>query len=123
MNAVSAPCDATARSFFTPRYLPWLLFALSAVLIGILRPFPSLSGDEYGSLEEARDLTFSPGVIGYFVQLRVLLSVTDNDCWLRSLSLLWAAVSVWALQKWLELEPLAPATRLTIVLLWVTNPF
>src|SRR4051794_23305376 len=123
MNAVSPPCNATVRSIFAPRFLPWLLFVSIAALIGVLRSFPSLYGDEYWSLTEARNLTLNYAADGYFVQLRALLSVTDNDWWLRSLSLFWAAVSVWALQRWLEVEALPAGTRLAIVLLWVSNPF
>jgi hypothetical protein len=105
------------------RTAPWLVFFTIAALIFVLHSFPSLYGDEYWSLAEARDLSLNPGAVGYFVQLRAVLALTENDWLLRALSLFWVAVSVWALGRWLDLEALPPASRLAVLLLWVTNPF
>src|SRR5262249_28285406 len=104
-------------------WAPWLIFGLMTCLMLFLDPFPALYGDEYWSMAEAQDLTLNPAGIGYFSQLKLVMLVTDNDCLLRSVSLFWAAVSLWALRQWLDLEPLPPATRFVIVLLWVINPF
>jgi hypothetical protein len=72
---------------------------------------------------EAQDLSLNPATIGYFVQLNVLMRLTDSDWGLRALSLFWFAVSTWALARWIRCEKLSQATRLVILLLWVTNPF
>ncbi len=101
----------------------WLLFGLIPALLFLFDSFPAFYGDEYWSLAEARNLELNPAGIGYCLQLRALLSVTDQDWALRCLSLFWGGVSVWALRRWLDLEPLSPFTRFAILLLWVTNPF
>jgi hypothetical protein len=120
-------CPPTIQPKAGPRRLwfalPWLIFAAVAALIFLLGSYPSLYGDEFWSLTEARHLGMNLGGVGYFIQLRALMLVTDNDWLLRSLSLFWSAVGMWALHRWLKLEGIGPKTRLTVLLLWATNPF
>jgi hypothetical protein len=104
-------------------WAPWLVFAIVAGMIVCCNSFPALYGDELWSLREASELSLNPGGIGYFLQLRLLMFITNSDWALRGLSLFWAGVSLWGLRRWLELEPLSASTRMTITFLWVLNPF
>src|SRR5437764_3571361 len=103
--------------------VPWMLFACISTASYLLEPFPSLFGDDFWSLREAQDLGLNPGGIGYFLQLRAVLSVGDSDWLVRLPSLVWSGVSLWALGRWLRLEPIPRHARLLILILWATNPF
>ncbi|HUS15694.1 MAG TPA: hypothetical protein VM536_11840 [Chloroflexia bacterium] len=103
--------------------LTWSLFGLLAVLSVALNALPALAGDEYGSLHEAEVLGTNLHALGYFVQLHFWQMLAGNDLFLRALSLLWTALGIYWMDRWLATESLAPALRRGAVLLLVANPF
>jgi hypothetical protein len=101
----------------------WLAFALAAILFVFRNPFPSLYGDEYGSLREAENWALNPHAIGYFVQLHFWRKLGDSDLFLRSLSLVWLILGLYWLHRWLLREQISlRAIHLTMVLA-ALNPY
>src|SRR5215813_4328735 len=72
----------------------WGIFLAVAILLLGCRVFPSLYGDEYGSLEEAKNFTNSHG-IAYSLQLHFWQDLVASDLALRLLSSVWMAVALW----------------------------
>src|SRR5205814_540736 len=73
-------------------------------------------------LEEARALS-NHHAIAYFVQLKLWLLVSNADWFLRSLSLCWAALGAYWLNRWLADEQVSARGRRAVILLCLLNPF
>jgi hypothetical protein len=104
-------------------YLPVFFFLLIAVILFASNAFPSLFGDEYGSLFDAYHLTGNIHAIGYFSQLHLWNSIYDSDWFLRSLSLLWFGAGLYWLNAWLKDEQTLTETRIFTIWLALLNPF
>jgi len=70
----------------------WIVVAF--LLISRANLFPALYGDEYNSLVESQNVIVNFHAIAYFVQLSVWRVFGNSDSWLRLLSILWGAVTL-----------------------------
>jgi hypothetical protein len=98
-----------------------LLF-LAIAALGI-HSFPSLYGDEYGSMFELNHLAVNLHAIGYNLQLNAWTRLFSSDALLRVLSAIWAAVSLAVFYRWLAAEQVPQITRRIAILLLAINPF
>jgi hypothetical protein len=103
-------------------YIPIIFLAIMSLLF-TTNAFPSLYGDEYGSLFDSTHLTGNIHAIGYFVQLNLWNRISDQDWFLRILSLLWFAVGIFWLNQWLKSEDLPRKVAGLLILLITINPF
>lgn len=104
-------------------FLPAIVFLLIAIMLFATNAFPSLYGDEYGSLFDAYNLSGNIHAIGYFLQLRIWNSISNADAFLRILSLFWFLLSVYWLKKWLDFESISKDVQTWTVWLFLLNPF
>lgn len=118
-NTLTLPVSLRKRSDF----LPVLCFLLIAAVLFARNAFPALYGDEYGSLFEAGHLASNLHAIGYFFQLSIWGSILSSDPFLRLLSLVWFAASLYWLNRWLESEDIPDETRNLVIWLALLNPF
>lgn len=102
---------------------------LLVIFVGIVsllfatRAFPSLYGDEYDSLFDAYHLLGNIHAIGYFVQLNLWNKISNQDWFLRLLSILWLGLGIYWLNRWLRSEELETKIGNLVILLMVLNPF
>lgn len=99
-----------------------VFLVIAGILFGV-NAFPSLYGDEYGSLFDAYHLSGNIHAIGYFSQLRLWNAISQQDWFLRTLSLIWLGAGLYWLDRWLRWEKIADRTRNLILWLAVLNPF
>lgn len=104
-------------------YLPAFSFLLIAGTLFIVNAFPSLYGDEYGSIFDSNHLAGNIHAIGYFSQLYLWNSISDSDWFLRLLSVLWFGAGLCWLNNWLKIQQISPQTRKLTIWLAVLNPF
>lgn len=86
------------------KYAYLLVFILLAGIIFLANAFPSLYGDEYGSLNESTYLGSNMHAIGYFAQLKIWRSISDTDFFLRLLSLLQFSAGMYFLHQWFKIS-------------------
>lgn len=115
----------TNTSFFAKSkpFLPFLLFLIICLFLFISNAFPSLTGDEYGSLVEAKHLLKNPQALGYFVQLNLWSQISNLDWFLRLLSVIWLCIGLFWFNRWLHFENLDQKTINYATMLAALNPF
>ena len=104
-------------------YLPGFCFLIIVLLLFMMRAFPALYGDEYGSLFEAQHLTSNLHAVGYLLQLHLWIFVATSDFFLRVLSVLWLGAGLYWLNHWLQMEEISDQVRNTVLWLALLNPF
>ncbi|MHB9034047.1 MAG: hypothetical protein ACYC6L_13495 [Anaerolineae bacterium] len=105
------------------RYLPVFVFLTIAITLLLVNAFPSLYGDEYGSLYESTHLLRNLHAIGYLSQLYIWKWISQTDIFLRLLSLCWFAAGLYFISQWLKLEDIPQQTRSLVLWLALLNPF
>ncbi len=114
------------REIFTSRIkdcLPTFSFFLIAGILFAVNAFPSLYGDEFGSLGEARHLTGYIHPIGYYFQLYIWSSINQSDWFLRLLSVVWLGAGIYFLDQWLKFEEIPSQVGNLTIWLALLNPF
>ena len=105
------------------KHVPLILFFSIVILLFLANAFPALYGDEYGSLNESKGIFTNLHAIGYFIQLNFWHRISNEDWFLRLLSVFWLGIGIFWFTRWLLFEKVnSKVIRLATVLL-VINPF
>lgn len=105
------------------KYFPVIAFTGIAILLLTSNAFPSLYGDEYGSLSESAELGSNLHAIGYFLQLRAWRLISEQDIFLRLLSVLQFSLGVYVLYTWMDEDFKSESTKRLALWLLILNPF